>query len=72
MTTTIIVIVLLICVSLCGWAIAELKADHCVYKNSEEEDAVEEKAADAIKKNGFHELGIKDVIATISTKGFQA
>ena len=72
MTTTIIAIVLLICLSLCGWAIAEMKGRHCVYEHSEEEKAVEQHAADLIEKNGFNELGIKDVIATISTKGFTA
>lgn len=72
MTTTIFVIALLMCVALCGWAIAEFKSNHCVYENSSEENAVEEKVAQAVKENGFNELGIKDVIKTISTKGFDA
>ena len=67
--TVIITIAVLICIALCGWAIAET---HCVYEHAEEETAVEQQAAENIKKNGFHELGIKDVIATISTKGFKA
>ena len=70
--TVIITIAVLICIALCGWAIAEMKDNHCVYEHSEEETAVEQQAAENIKKNGFHELGIKDVIATISTKGFKA
>lgn len=70
--TILITIAVLICIALCGWAIAEMKGDHCVYNHSEEETAVEQQAAENIKKNGFHELGIKDVIATISTKGFKA
>jgi len=70
--TTIISIVLLFCLALFGWAIAEFKSDYCVYERNEEECATEAKAADAIKKNGFNELNIKDVIATISTKGFKA
>lgn len=72
MTTVLISIVLLICIALCGWAVAELKSKHDVYEHSEEETAVENRVAEQIQKNGFHELGIKDVIATISTKGFKA
>ncbi len=67
MTTVIITIAFLICLALCGWTVAELKANHCIYEHNEEE-----KAAELIQKNGFHELNIKDVIATISTKGFKA
>ena len=72
MTTVLISIILLICIALCGRAVAELKSKHDVYEHSEEETAVENHVAEQIQKNGFHELGIKDVIATISTKGFKA
>ena len=72
MTTTIIAIIFLISLSLIGWAIAEWKGHHCVYEKTEEEKTVEQNAADLVQKNGFNELGIKDVIATISTKGFTA
>ena len=70
--TVLITIAVLICIALIGWGIAEIKGDHCVYKHSEEEAAVEQQVAENIEKNGFNELGIKDVIATISTKGFKA
>ena len=72
MTTVIITIAFLFCLALCGWTVAELKANHCIYEHNEEEKAAEEKAAELIQKNGYHELNIKDVIATISTKGFKA
>ena len=65
-------IALIICVALCGWAIAEMKTKHCVYEHSQEESEVEQQANEQILKNGFNELGINDVIATISTKGFNA
>lgn len=63
---------LFICVSLCAWAVAELKTKHCTYQNSEDELEVEQHLAENVCVNGFHELGIKDVIKTISTKGFEA
>ena len=72
MNTVLIAIALLVAIALCGWAIAELKGKHDVYKHSEEELAAEKRAADLIKTNGFNESDIHDVIATISTKGFQA
>lgn len=72
MTTVLITIALLLCVALCGWAVAELKSKHDIYEHSTEEIAVEKHVAEQIKEKGYHELGIKDVIATISTKGFKA
>ena len=39
---------------------------------NDEEKAAEEHAAELLHKNGYSELGIKDVIKTISTKGFSA
>ena len=72
MYTVLIFIALIICVSLCGWAIAELKSKHCAYSRSAEETEVEQHAAESVSKDGFHELGINDVIKTISTKGFEA
>ena len=72
MYTVLIFIALIVCISLCGWAIAELKSNHMVYQHSAEETEVEQHAAEAVRQNGFHELGINDVIKTISTKGFEA
>ena len=72
MYTVLIFIALIICVSLCGWAIAELKSKDYAYRRSAEETEVEQHAAESVSKDGFHELGINDVIKTISTKGFEA
>ena len=72
MTTAIIGIVALIAIALVGWAIAEAKYKTITYTRNEEETAVENRAAEALKQNGYEELGIKDVIRTISTKGFKA
>lgn len=72
MTTAVIGIVALIAIALVGWAIAEAKYKCIRYERNEEEAAVEKKAAEALKQNGYTELGINDVIKTISTKGFSA
>lgn len=72
MTTAVIGIVALIAIALVGWAIAEAKNKYFQYERNEEEAAVEKKAAEALKQNGYTELGINDVIKTISTKGFSA
>ncbi|MBO6058700.1 MAG: hypothetical protein J6P67_00960 [Bacteroidaceae bacterium] len=72
MTTALFGIVALIAIALIGWAIAEAKYKTITYTRNEEETAVEDRAAEALKQNGYDELGIKDVIKTISTKGFDA
>ena len=72
MTTAVIGIVALIAIALVGWAIAEAKYKYFQYERNEEEAAVEKKTAEALKQNGYTELGINDVIKTISTKGFSA
>lgn len=72
MTTAIIGIVALVAIALVGWAIAEAKYKTITYTRNEEETAVENRAAETLKQNGYEELGIKDVIRTISTKGFKA
>ena len=72
MTTALFGIVALIAIALIGWAIAEAKYKTITYIRNEEETAVEDRAAEALKQNGYDELGIKDVIKTISTKGFDA
>ncbi len=59
-------------IALIGWGIAELKARHCNYVNNEQEDNVEKAAAEQLHKNGFTEMSIKDIMQTISTKGFSA
>ena len=72
MTTAIIGIVALVAIALVGWAIAEAKYKTITYTRNEEETAVENRAAETLKQNDYEELGIKDVIRTISTKGFKA
>lgn len=57
--------------ALAGWAIAELKGKACNYEQNEEEQAVNQQLAEQLHKNGFTELSIKDVIKSISTKGFK-
>lgn len=57
--------------ALAGWAIAELKGKACNYELNEEEQAVNQQLAEQLHKNGFTELSIKDVIKSISTKGFK-
>ncbi len=61
-----------ICVALVGWALAELKSRHSVYQNSAEEDEVDRQLADQLARDGYEEKNIKDIIKTISTKGFSA
>ncbi|MCH4147291.1 MAG: hypothetical protein LKG25_03540 [Prevotella sp.] len=61
----------LIVVALIGWAIAEVKYKGLGYKVNEEEAAgvAKEEAHHVVPD---HELGIKDVIKTISNKGYKA
>ena len=51
MYTVLIFIALIVCISLCGWAIAELKSNHMVYQHSAEETEAEQHAAEAVRKN---------------------
>lgn len=54
--------------ALVGWAVAELKMKACNYHRNEEEVESEKRSAAQITR----ELSIKDVISSISTKGFKA
>ena len=54
--------------ALVGWAVAELKMKACNYHPNEEEVESEKRSAAQITR----ELSIKDVISSISTKGFKA
>ena len=58
--------------ALVGWGIAELKGKAVNYKNNAQEDEVEKAAAEQLHQNGFSEMSIRDIIKTISTKGFNA
>jgi len=71
MLGTIIALAIFFAAALVGWAIAELKGRSCEYEQNEEEQAVNQQLADQLHKNGFTELSIKDVIKSISTKGFK-
>ena len=65
-------LVALMAIALIGWALAELKAKSCNYEQNQMEIDEDKRLADQLHKNGFVELGIKDVIKNISTKGFKA
>ena len=62
-------LVALMVIALIGWGVAELKAKSCNYEQNQME--IDKRLADQLHKNGFVELGIKDVIKNISTKGFK-
>ena len=65
-------IAIFVVIALIGWAIAEAKPGIFGYNQSEDEQAGEQNAKDALVKNGYDEQNIKDVIKNISTKGFEA
>lgn len=71
MLGTIVALAIFFAAALAGWAIAELKGKACNYEQNEEEQAVNQQLAEQLHKNGFTELSIKDVIKSISTKGFK-
>ena len=61
----------LIVLALVGWGIAELKNKYFGYTTSEEEiEAAHHEAAH--RSPDGTEMGIKEVIATISTKGYKS
>ena len=66
-----IAFVALVVIALVGWAIAEFKNKNFGYNISEEEiEAAHHEAAH--RSPDGKEMGIKQVIETISTKGFEA
>ena len=69
--TALIGFVVLLAIALMGWGIATVKYRSLSYKVSQEEveGAAHELYHHAPTEN---ELGIKDVVKTISSKGFQA
>ena len=69
---TIIALAVFFAAALVGWAIAEMKGKACEYVQNEEEAAVDARLAQKLHEDGFHELTIKDVMKSISTKGFDA
>lgn len=72
MTTTLIGILALVCIALVVWGIAELKYKHLGYKPTEIEQKAEEQAVAAHHDADCDEKGIREVIETISTKGYDA
>ena len=68
---TIIALVVFFAAALVGWTLAELKGKTCNYEKNDDEEAVDQQLAEQLHKNGFVELTIKDVIKSISTKGFK-
>ena len=72
MTTTIISLIALVCIALVAWGVAELKNKHLPYQPTESEKKAEEQAAQVAHDGDIDEKGIKEVIETISTKGYDA
>ena len=73
MTAVILGILAFVSIALFGWVIAEVKGNVCNYNATEEEKEAEANAKKNLLKDGYwHEMNIKDVIKTISTKGFDA
>jgi Na+-translocating ferredoxin:NAD+ oxidoreductase RnfG subunit len=73
MTAVILAILAFVSIALFGWVIAEVKGNVCNYNATEEEKEAEANAKKNLLKDGYwHEMNIKDVIKTISTKGFDA
>ena len=70
--TVITAIAAFVVVALLGWAIAEGKDKVFSYKNNKEEEAVLQSNAEQLRKNGYSELGINDVIRMIATTGYSA
>lgn len=65
-------LILFVAAALAGWGIAALKYKALPYKKSDGEIKAEEAAEEKLKKDGFNEMTISDVIRTISAKGYQA
>ena len=72
MYTGIIGLALFLAISMICFALVELKYKLFSHQSSAEEQTAEERSAQALKQNGYHEMGIHDVIKTISSKGFDA
>lgn len=72
MKVIILGIIILVSIALIGWMLAEFKAKHCQYQPTDDEVDSEEQTNARLLKDGWKELSIKDVIKTISTKGFSA
>ncbi len=72
MYTILIVIAAIFVLALLGWWLAELKQANVVYHKNEEEEAFDAQQDAQAHPVSDEELGIKDVIKTISTKGFEA
>lgn len=65
-------IFVLLSVALVGWLLAEVKGKNCQYEANEEELEAERQTNARLLDGGWKEMTIKDVIKTISTKGFSA
>lgn len=72
MTTPMIGLIVLLIISLVGWAIAELKNKSITFTHSEAEAEGEEEMREAYEANGNKELNLKDLLARNSTKGYKA
>ena len=59
-------------VALIGWAIAELKGKADNYVENTDEQKAMQTFLDNQRKGGYEEMSIRDVVKSISTKGFSA
>jgi hypothetical protein len=64
--------ILFVAVSLIGWEIVELKYRAVGFEHSEEENVANEKAAALLKKDGYKESNIRDILSNSSFTGFDA
>lgn len=72
MNTAFIGLILLIAISLIGWAISELKYRAIHFTHSEEEHKEEALLYKEHAEHDFKEMSIRDIIRTNSTNGFDA
>lgn len=70
MANVLLAMIAFVAVSVAGWLIAEAKGKACVYESSEEEQQALESFNELHLKDDGREMGISDVIKTISTTGF--
>lgn len=70
--STIIAIGAFVAVALAAWFVAEAKGKYVNYTNNEQEQTVLSQNRSQLERNGYTELGIKDVIRTIATTGYSA
>ena len=72
MCTPLLGLFLFIAVALIGWGIATLKYRNMPYSLDEEEKQAENNEKELLKKNGYKELNIRDILKMLTYKGYSA